>query len=89
MLTTTETMIPTPWVTITIVETDETVQREDSLSPLLPDQDQMAQDSTLNGLWLAGIAEVTDLLPVVPHCLRSHGLISLSDNGSKSPLPAH
>lgn len=83
-------MFPTPCVTITIVETDETAHGKDSRSPpLLPDQDQMTQDSTLNGLWLAGIAEVTDLLPVVPHCLGSHGLIPLSDDGSKGPLPAY
>lgn len=49
----------------------------------------MAQGSTLNGLRLAGIAEVTDLLPVVPHCLGSHGLIPLSDDGAQGPLPAH
>lgn len=48
-----------------------------------------AWDSTLNALRLAGIAEVTDLHPVVPHCLGSHGLIPLPDNGSQGPLPAH
>lgn len=43
----------------------------------------------MNSQGLAGILEVTDLLPVGLHGLGSHGLILLSHNGSKGPLPAY
>lgn len=63
--------------------------REHSAAAGSPARSEQTRDSTLNSQGLAGILEVTDLLPVGLHGLGSHGLILLSHNGSKGPLPAY
>lgn len=44
---------------------------------------------TLNGGRLGGICEITDFIPLVPDCLRSHGSALLSHDLALGALPAH